>query len=70
MDEMKDKMLKAYLARADQIIGKRTPAEIAVSILAEVIAVRHGVALAQKKPGSAMPAQAGLPMSARAMISA
>jgi xanthine dehydrogenase accessory factor len=37
-------------------LGGRTPAEIAVSILAEVIAVRHGVALAQKKPGSAHPA--------------
>lgn len=36
-------------------LGGRTPAEIAVSILAEVIAVRHGVALAQKKPGSAHP---------------
>jgi xanthine dehydrogenase accessory factor len=36
-------------------LGGRTPAEIAVSILAEVIAVRHGVALAQKKPGSAFP---------------
>ncbi|MDO9316278.1 MAG: XdhC family protein [Burkholderiaceae bacterium] len=31
-------------------IGSRTPAEIAVSVLAEIIAVRHGVALAQKKP--------------------
>ena len=31
-------------------IGSKTPAEIAVSILAEVIAVRNGVALKQKKP--------------------
>ena len=31
-------------------IGSRTPAEIAVSILAEIIAVRNGVALTQKKP--------------------
>ncbi|MEO7336883.1 MAG: XdhC family protein [Caldimonas sp.] len=31
-------------------IGSRTPAEIAVSILAEVVAVRNGVALRQKKP--------------------
>jgi len=31
-------------------IGSRTPAEIAVSILAEVVAVRNGVALTQKKP--------------------
>jgi len=31
-------------------IGSRTPAEIAVSIMAEVIAVRNGVALKQKKP--------------------
>jgi xanthine dehydrogenase accessory factor len=31
-------------------IGSRTPAEIAVSILAEVIAVRNGVTVTQKKP--------------------
>ncbi len=37
-------------------LGGRTPAEIAVSIVAEIVAVRHGVALAQKKPGSAVPA--------------
>jgi xanthine dehydrogenase accessory factor len=36
-------------------IGSRTPAEIAVSILAEVVAVRNGVALMQKKEGSAVP---------------
>jgi hypothetical protein len=29
MDEMKEEMIKAYLAQAEQIIGKRTPAEIA-----------------------------------------
>ena len=34
-------------------IGSRTPAEIAVSILAEVIAVKNGVALRQKKPTDA-----------------
>lgn len=28
-DKMKEKMIKAYLARAQEIIGKRTPAEIA-----------------------------------------
>ena len=33
-------------------IGSRTPAEIAVSILAEIIAVRNGVRLLQKKPVS------------------
>ncbi|MBX3619042.1 MAG: XdhC family protein [Rhizobacter sp.] len=31
-------------------LGSRTPAEIAVSILAEIVAVRHGVTLTQKKP--------------------
>src|SRR5438105_5417337 len=36
-------------------LGGKTPAEIAVSILAEIIAVRNGVALVQKKEGSAMP---------------
>jgi xanthine dehydrogenase accessory factor len=39
-------------------IGSRTPAEIAVSIVAEVVAVRNAVALAQKKPGSAVPVRA------------
>ena len=34
-------------------LGGRTPAEIAVSIVAEIIAVRHAVPLAQKKPVSA-----------------
>jgi xanthine dehydrogenase accessory factor len=37
-------------------LGAKTPAEIAVSIAAEIVAVRNGVALAQKKLGSAMPA--------------
>jgi xanthine dehydrogenase accessory factor len=36
-------------------LGGKTPAEIAISILAEIIAVRNGVALVQKKEGSAMP---------------
>src|SRR5204863_2041121 len=40
-------------------LGGKTPAEIAVAILAEVIAVRNGVRLVQKKEGSAMPAAAG-----------
>ena len=39
-------------------LGGKTPAEIAVAILAEVIAVRNGVKLVQKKEGSAMPAAA------------
>ncbi|MFO1291935.1 MAG: XdhC family protein [Rubrivivax sp.] len=42
-------------------LGAKTPAEIAVAILAEIIAVRHGVALAQKKPGSAYPAAGEAP---------
>ena len=36
-------------------LGAKSPAEIAVAILAEIIAVRYGVPLAQKKPGSAFP---------------
>jgi len=39
-------------------LGGKTPAEIAVAILAEIIAVRNGVALVQKKQGSAMPTTA------------
>jgi xanthine dehydrogenase accessory factor len=31
-------------------IGSRTPAEIAVSIVAEIVSVKNGIALAQKKP--------------------
>ena len=41
-------------------LGSKTPAEIAVSILAEVIAVRNGVTLMQKKLGSAMPEAPGV----------
>ena len=40
-------------------LGSKTPAEIAVSILAEIIAVRNGVSLMQKKEGSAMPRTTG-----------
>ncbi len=36
-------------------IGSKTPAEIAVSIVAEIIAVKNGVVLTQKKEGSAVP---------------
>jgi xanthine dehydrogenase accessory factor len=37
-------------------IGAKTPGEIAVAIVAEVVAVKNGVVLVQKKPGSAVPA--------------
>ncbi len=37
-------------------IGSKTPAEIALAILAEVVAVRNGVLLTQKKEGSSLPA--------------
>ncbi|CAN5916138.1 XdhC family protein [soil metagenome] len=37
-------------------IGSKTPAEIAVAIVAEIISVKNGVALMQKKEGSAVPA--------------
>lgn len=40
-------------------LGSRTPAEIAVAIVAEIVAVRNGVALVQKKAGSAWPATGG-----------
>ena len=36
-------------------IGSKTPAEIAVSIVAEIVAVKNGIELKQKKEGSAMP---------------
>jgi len=36
-------------------LGSKTPAEIAVSILAEMIAVRNGVTLVQKKEGGSVP---------------
>lgn len=39
-------------------LGDKTPAEIAVSIAAEIVAVKSGVALVQKKEGSALPAAA------------
>jgi xanthine dehydrogenase accessory factor len=37
-------------------IGSKTPAEIAVAIVAEIVAVKNGVLLTQKKPGSSVPA--------------
>ena len=40
-------------------IGSKTPAEIAVSIVAEIIAVKNGVVLTQKKIGSAVPRARG-----------
>ena len=36
-------------------IGAKTPAEIAVSIVAEIVAVKNGVQLTQKKMGSSVP---------------
>ena len=39
-------------------LGSRTPAEIAVSIVAEIVAVRNGVGLTQTKAGSSLPAAA------------
>ena len=36
-------------------IGAKTPAEIAVAIVAEIVAVKNGVQLTQKKVGSAVP---------------
>ena len=47
-------------------IGSKTPAEIALAILAEVVSVRNGVELTQKKDGSAMPAPAARALDAAA----
>jgi xanthine dehydrogenase accessory factor len=41
-------------------LGSKTPAEIAVSILAEIVAVKNGIALTQKKEGSAVPLGSGV----------
>jgi xanthine dehydrogenase accessory factor len=46
-------------------LGGRTPAEIAVSIVAEIVSVKNGVALLQKKEGSALPSTSTLCASAR-----
>ena len=40
-------------------LGSKTPAEIAVAIAAEIVAVKNGVLLMQKKQGSAMPQTEG-----------
>ncbi len=45
-------------------LGSKTPAEIAVSIVAEIVAVKNGVTLVQKKQGSALPAS-GAPHAQR-----
>src|SRR5262249_34914483 len=37
-------------------IGAKTPAEIAVSIVAEIVAGKNGIVLMQKKEGSSVPA--------------
>ena len=47
-------------------IGSKTPAEIALAILAEVVSVRNGIELTQKKDGSAMPAPAARALDAAA----
>lgn len=41
-------------------LGCKTPAEIAISIMAEIVSVKNGVALTQKKRGSAVPAASGV----------
>ncbi len=45
-------------------IGSKTPAEIALAILAEVVSVRNGVELTQKKEGSSLPGPQRAPADA------
>ena len=51
--ELSDEQIQRLHGPVGLHLGARTPAEIAVSIAAEIVAVRNGIALAQKKPGSA-----------------
>jgi xanthine dehydrogenase accessory factor len=46
-------------------LGGKTPAEIAVAIAAEIVAVKNGVALVQKKEGSALPLTSGVCIGTR-----
>jgi len=44
-------------------LGSRRPAEIAVEIIAEVVAVKNGIPLSQKKPGSAVASSSADPVA-------
>ena len=46
-------------------LGSKTPAEIAVAIIGEIVAVKNGIALTQKKEGSAMPQSSGVSVTPR-----
>ena len=49
-------------------LGGKSPAEIAVAIVAEIVAVKNGVALVQKKEGSALPGPPPLPAVSAACV--